>query len=75
MPEWSKIGINTHLIFQDELERELEELEQEELDKELLGVGASVDELSSVPTTEIAKPVPSKTKPSVYYRITWDQLT
>jgi hypothetical protein len=71
MPEWSKIGINTHLIFQDELERELQELDQEEL----LGVGASVDELPSVPTTEIAKPVPSKTTPSVYYRITWDQFT
>jgi charged multivesicular body protein 4 len=53
-------------VFQDELERELEELEQEELDKELLGVGPSVDELPSVPTTDIAKPTPAKSKASGY---------
>ncbi|KDR12954.1 charged multivesicular body protein 4b [Zootermopsis nevadensis] len=49
-------------VDEDELERELEELEQEELDKELLGVGPSVDELPSVPTADIAKPTPTKTK-------------
>jgi len=36
-------------IDEDELEKELEELEQEELDKELLGI-QSTDELPSVPT-------------------------
>ncbi|KAJ4448501.1 Charged multivesicular body protein 4C [Periplaneta americana] len=51
-------------VDEDELERELEELEQEELDKELLGVGPSVDELPSVPTAEVAKPTPTKTKAS-----------
>ncbi|XP_023715889.2 charged multivesicular body protein 4b [Cryptotermes secundus] len=49
-------------VDEDELERELEELEQEELDKELLGVGPSVDELPSVPTTDIARPTPTKSK-------------
>jgi len=38
-------------IDDDELERELEELEQEELDKELLGVGpVTTEELPNVPT-------------------------
>lgn len=47
---------------EDELEKELEELEQEELDKELLGVGGpSTTELPEVPTGEIAK-VPAKEK-------------
>lgn len=59
-------GTNMQPVFQDELERELEELEQEELDKELLGVGPSVDELPSVPTTDIAKPTPTKSKASGY---------
>jgi charged multivesicular body protein 4 len=58
--------MNMQPVFQDELERELEELEQEELDKELLGVGPSVDELPSVPTTDIAKPTPTKSKASEY---------
>lgn len=49
-------------VDEDELERELEELEQEELDKELLGVGPSVDDLPSVPTTDIARPTPTKSK-------------
>lgn len=51
-----------HDVDEDELERELEELEQEELDKELLGVGPSVDELPNVPTADIAKPTPTKSK-------------
>ncbi|KAL1129857.1 hypothetical protein AAG570_012801 [Ranatra chinensis] len=45
-------------IDEDELERELEELEQEELDRELLGTGARTDQLPAVPAT----PLPSKTK-------------
>jgi charged multivesicular body protein 4 len=62
----SKTGINIQLVFQDELERELEELEQEELDKELLGVGPVVDELPNVPIADSAKPVSAKTKASGY---------
>lgn len=42
-------------IDEDELERELEELEQEELDKDLLGVGPSTQDLPEVPTAEPAK--------------------
>lgn len=42
-------------IDEDELERELEELEQEELDKELLGVGPSANELPDVPSGELVK--------------------
>lgn len=38
------------------MEKELEELEQQELDKDLLGVGASTDELPEVPTGEIKEP-------------------
>lgn len=38
------------VLFQDELEKELEELEQEELDKELLGTGPTADQLPSVPS-------------------------
>lgn len=45
-------------IDEDELEKELEELEQEELDRELLGTGPTTDQLPSVPAT----PLPSKTK-------------
>ncbi|XP_049546661.1 charged multivesicular body protein 4b [Anopheles darlingi] len=45
-------------IDEDELEKELEELEQEELDKELLGVQPEADELPEVPSTEL----PTKTK-------------
>lgn len=48
-------------IDEDELERELEELEQEELDKELLGVGPSAtDELPEVPTDELREKVKQK---------------
>lgn len=42
-------------IDEDELERELEELEQEDLDKDLLGV-PSTSELPEVPTGEIKEP-------------------
>lgn len=48
-------------IDEDELEKELEELEQEELDKDLLGVGPLADELPSVPKGELVKPVPATT--------------
>ncbi|CAB0030449.1 unnamed protein product [Trichogramma brassicae] len=44
-------------IDEDELEKELEELEQEELDKELLGI-QTTDELPSVPAANLpAEPV------------------
>lgn len=43
-------------IDEDELEKELEELEQEELDKELLGVGPVADDLPAVPQGELVKP-------------------
>ncbi|XP_075215665.1 charged multivesicular body protein shrub [Lycorma delicatula] len=45
-------------IDEDELEKELEELEQEELDRELLSTGPTTDELPAVPSTEL----PSKAK-------------
>ncbi|XP_012267505.1 charged multivesicular body protein 4b [Athalia rosae] len=50
-------------VDEDELERELEELEQEELDKELLGVGGitSTDELPAVPATSVPT-APSKAR-------------
>jgi len=44
-------------VDEDELEKELEELEQEELDEKLLDVGGpSVDELPSPPTAEPKRP-------------------
>lgn len=49
-------------IDEDELERELEELEQEELDKDLLGVGPSTQDLPEVPTAEPAKEPASSSK-------------
>lgn len=49
-------------IDEEELERELEELEQEELDKDLLGVGTSTHELPEVPTAEIKEPAAAKEK-------------
>lgn len=45
-------------VDEDELEKELEELEQEELDKELLGI-QSTDELPAVPATALPA-VPEK---------------
>lgn len=38
------------------MNRELEELEQEELDKELIGVVPSTEELPEVPTGEVKEP-------------------
>lgn len=49
-------------IDEDELNRELEELEQEELDKELIGVGPSSAELPEVPTGEIREPAAASEK-------------
>lgn len=46
----------------DDLERELEELEQEDLDKDLLGVGPSTSELPEVPTAEPAAAAKDKKK-------------
>lgn len=43
-------------VDEDELEAELEALEQEELDKDLLGVGTSTSELPEVPTGDIKEP-------------------
>lgn len=50
-------------VDEDELEKELEALEQEELDKQLLDVGGpSVDELPNPPTAEPNRPVAAKSK-------------
>lgn len=50
-------------IDEDELEKELEELEQEQLDKELLGIEPT-DELPAVPATALpnAPTVPTRTR-------------
>lgn len=50
---------------EDELEKELEELQQEQLDKELLGIDTTTDELPAVPTS--VPVAPSKTRTSNYY--------
>lgn len=49
---------------EDELEKELEELQQEQLDKELLGIDTTTDELPAVPTS--VPVAPSKTRTSNY---------
>lgn len=49
-------------VDEDELEKELEELEQEELENELLKVGPSADELPSVPEGEVVKAKPAASK-------------
>lgn len=49
-------------VDEDELERELEELEQEELDKDLLKVGPNAKDLPEVPTSEVAEPAAAKEK-------------
>lgn len=49
-------------IDEDELEKELEELEQEELDKELLGVQPETDELPEVPSTDLPAKAKEKEK-------------
>lgn len=46
-------------LFQDELLAELEEMEEEELNRQLLDVGGSVaDDLPSVPVAEPSRPEP-----------------
>lgn len=50
---------------EDELEKELEELQQEQLDKELLGIDTTTEELPAVPTS--VPVAPSKTRTSNYY--------
>lgn len=50
---------------EDELEKELEELQQEQLDKELLGIDTTTDELPAVPTS--VPVAPSKTRTSNCY--------
>lgn len=57
---------------EDELEQELEALEQEELDKDLLGVGTSTNELPEVPSGDIKEPASTpkekeKKKGKFYY--------
>lgn len=50
-------------VDEDELERELEELEQEELDKDLLKVGPNAtNDLPEVPTSEVSEPAAAKEK-------------
>ena len=47
------------VFFQDELLAELEEMEEEELNRQLLDVGGSVtDELPAVPSAEPSRPEP-----------------
>lgn len=50
---------------EDELEKELEELQQEQLDKELLGIDTTTDELPAVPTS--VPVAPSKIRTSINY--------
>lgn len=53
-------------VDDDELERELEALEQEELDKELLGVGPSASaDLPEVPSDELRDKTKAKEKKTV----------
>lgn len=47
-------------VDDDDLMKELEELEQEELDKDLLNVGPASDKLPDVPSTDL--PTSSKEK-------------
>lgn len=49
-------------VDEDELMAELEEMEQEELDKELLDVGPTSSKLPDVPTSSLPAPVSKKTK-------------
>lgn len=49
-------------VDDDELEKELEELEQEELDKELLGVQPETDQLPDVPSTDLPAKAKEKKK-------------
>lgn len=52
-------------VDEDELEKELEELEQEELDKELLGVQPETDQLPDVPSTDLPAKAKDKKKAAV----------
>ncbi|XP_061188546.1 charged multivesicular body protein 4b-like [Saccostrea echinata] len=47
---------------EDDLLAELEELEQEEIDEQLIGVPTATDKLPSVPTDELSVPSTSKSK-------------
>lgn len=53
-------GIISSGVDDDELAKELEELEQEELDKDLLNVGPATNKLPDVPSTDL--PTTSKDK-------------
>nr|XP_039270830.1 charged multivesicular body protein 4b-like [Styela clava] len=50
------VGFGTD-IDEDDLMAELEELEQEDLDRELLNVGAATNELPDVPVSDLPTPV------------------
>lgn len=49
-------------VDDDELAKELEELEQEELDKDLLNVGPATSKLPDVPSTDLPKATKDKEK-------------
>ena len=55
-------------IDEDELEKELEELEQEALADDLLKVGPSTDDLPAVPKAEVVKPKPASRSLSNRFR-------
>lgn len=59
-------------IDEDELNRELEELEQEELDKELIGVGPSTEDLPEVPSGEVKEPAAAaEKKKGNFFSLAW----
>lgn len=53
-------------VDEDELEKELEELEQEALEDELIKVGPAADDLPAVPEGEVVKPRPASKKSIKY---------
>lgn len=59
-------------VDEDELEKELEELEQEELDKELLGVQPETDQLPDVPSTDLPTKAKDKEKEKKKVAVTED---
>lgn len=55
----TQIGFGTD-VDEDELMAELEELEQEDLDKEMLDLGSTTTDLPEVPAAEVPKPSKKK---------------
>lgn len=78
--QWLSIASLTQLfspaaqdVDEDELERELEELEQEQLDKELLDVGpAAANVLPDVPTEDLPERAKEKEKEKKKGGFEWD---